>query len=88
MLDPAYAAERRDPADSLLAPRLYKRYRLRLLLGLGLLLVVDGRQDPRVRGDPLTLGDTELKEFDNDRGETIRQCRQHYYDERENGLTP
>ena len=34
-------------------------------------LVVDGLHDPRLRGDPLTLRDTDLKESDDDRGETI-----------------
>jgi hypothetical protein len=76
VLDPASAAKKRDPLDSLLASRFQLRVLApydRALLGLGLLLVVDGLQDPRLGGDELTLGDTELKESDDDRGETI--CR-------------
>ena len=43
---------------------------------LGLLLIIGGGQDPRLRGDPLTLGDTKLKEFGNGRGEAIRMSCQ------------
>lgn len=63
MLDPASAAEKHGPVDSPLASGLQIRvsapYNRTLLLGL--LLVVDGLQDPRLGGDPLTLRDTELK---------------------------
>jgi len=39
---------------------------------LGLLLFIRGRHDPGLRGDPLTLGDTEFEEFGDNRGETAR----------------
>ena len=44
---------------------------------LGLLLFIRGRHDPGLRGDPLTLGDTEFEEFGDNRGETARMlCQQ------------
>ena len=39
---------------------------------LGLLLLVGGRHDPGLRADPLTLGDTELEEFGDNRGKATR----------------
>jgi hypothetical protein len=39
---------------------------------LGLLLFVGGQQDPGLRAGPLTLRDTELEEFDENRREAVR----------------
>ena len=43
---------------------------------LGLMLFIRGRHGPGLRGDPLTLGDTDFEEFGDNRGETARVFRQ------------
>jgi hypothetical protein len=74
VLDPASAVK---GVLSILYLRLDSRYgyRLRMMGASYSPLGRYGLHDPGLGGDPLTLRDTDLKESDNDRGETICQCR-------------
>jgi len=42
---------------------------------LGHLMFVGGQEGPRLGGDPLTLRDTEFKEFNDGRGEVLEEQR-------------